>query len=358
MIHQLHTTFLDAVELPRLIKLENNLVAAAFFLMKLLPARFILEEARKAGLIQPGGIVIETTSGTFGLALALVCRQEGYRLILVSDPAIDPALQRRLESLGAFVEIVREPAAQGGYQRARLDRLADFQAQHPDHFWPSQYDNQHNPEAYVALAEQLAETVGRVDCLVGSGGSGGSVCGTSRYLRHFFPHLRVIGVDTHGSVLFGQPDSKRLLRGLGNSIMPGNVDHRAFDEIHWVSATEGFHATRELHSRHGLFMGPTSGTAYMVARWWAEQHPQSKVVVLMPDEGYRYQDTVYNDAWLHDNGVWCENRTPQPRWVENPLEAGPNWSYFDWQQRSYEQVMGQSFQAPGSTEEQLQTASS
>src|SRR5919199_1668231 len=105
-IRQVTPTVIDAVELPKLIRLEKNLYSAAFFLMKLLPAR----------------------------------------LILVSDPAIDIHLQRRLEELGARVEIVREPASVGGFQRARLDRMAEFQAAYPDHFWPSQYDNVHNPD--------------------------------------------------------------------------------------------------------------------------------------------------------------------------------------------------------------------
>src|SRR5436853_1441852 len=111
-------TIIDAVKLPQLIQLDWNLYGAAFVLMKLLPAYFILEKARYAGLLRPGSTIIETTSGTFGLALAMLSNQHGYRLILISDPAIDAPFQRRLEGLGARVEIVREPATVGGFQRA------------------------------------------------------------------------------------------------------------------------------------------------------------------------------------------------------------------------------------------------
>jgi cysteine synthase A len=290
-------------------------------------------------------VIVETTSGTFGLALAMLCNQQGYRLILVSDPAIDESFQRRLEGLGASVEIVREPAPVGGFQRARLDRLAEFRLAYPDHFWPSQYDNDDNPGGYAALTDFLVEMLGPIDCLVGTVGSGGSMCGTSRYLRLLYPHLYVIGVDTLGSVLFGQPDRKRLLRGLGNSLMPKNVDHTAFDEVHWVSAAEGFLATRELYRRHALYMGPTSGTAYLVARWWAQQHPDASVVVLLPDEGYRYQETVYNDAWLRANNCWLGLLPAAPRQVAHPHEAGPGWSRFAWGRRSYEQILGAPFRA-------------
>jgi cysteine synthase A len=334
----------DSVVLPKLIRLDDNLYGAAFFLMKLLPARFILDRARDAGLLREGSVVIETTSGTFGLALAILCNLQGYRLIIVSDPAIDPPLQRRLEDLGARVEIVREPAPVGGYQRARLDRMEELRAQHPGHFWPAQYSNRHNPGSYAPLAELLAEAVGKIDCLVGTVGSGGSVCGTSAFLRLLYPSLHVIGVDTHGSVLFGQPDrKKRLLRGLGNSLMPENLDHKAFDEVHWVSAAEGFAATRELHRKHALYMGPTSGTAYLVARWWAKHHPDANVVVTLPDEGYRYQDTVYDDAWLRDNDAWLAGLPAGPHPVDHPLEAGDDWTCMRWERRPYEQVLGAPF---------------
>lgn len=315
--------------------------------MKLLPARFCLDRARDAGLLRPGTPIIETTSGTFGLALAILSALRGYRLILVSDPAIDGPLKRRLEDLGTQVEIVRQPAAVGGLQRARLDRLAQLQAEHPAHFWPSQYHNPHNPGAYGPLAELLLETIGRIDCVVGTVGSGGSMCGTARYIRLLFSDLRAIGVDTHGSVLFGQPDRKRLLRGLGNSIMPTNLDHSIFDEVHWVSAAEAFLATRILHRVHGLYMGGTSGAAYLVARWWAQQHPDARVVVLFPDEGYRYQETIYNDEWLHRQGIWLSELPVEPQSVAHPADAGPQWSSIQWNRRTYEQVLNGSLSSGG-----------
>lgn len=339
-ISQVARSAAEADELPRLIQLSENLFAASFFLMKLLPANFILERAKDAGLIRPGSTIIETTSGTFGLALAIHCALKGYNLILVSDPAVDESLKRRLEELGAKVDIVTEPAPKGGFQQSRLDRMAQLQAEHPDHFWPSQYDNPHNPGAYAPVAELLAESLGAFDCLVGSVGSGGSTCGTSSYLRLLFPKLQTIGVDTHGSILFGQPERKRMLRGLGNSLMPGNVDHTVFDEVHWVSAAEAFRATRLLHQTKALFKGGTSGAAYLVANWWAIQHPDRCVVVLLPDEGHRYQETIYNDPWLHENNLWLTSLPVGPRMVANPREAGPDWSRFLWNRRTYEEVMG------------------
>lgn len=338
-------SIVDAALLPRLVRLAPKFHGAVFDLMKLLPARFILERARDEGAIEPGSVVIETTSGTFGLALAMLCNLHGYRLILVSDPAVEPPLKRRLEDLGARVKIVTEPAPVGGFQRARLDRMAELQAQHPGNFCPSQYSNPHNPGAYAPFAELLTESLGQIDALVGPVGSGGSMCGTTNFLRLLFPEMKAIGVDTHGSVLFGLPDGKRLLRGLGNSLMPSNLTHSAFDEVHWVSAAEGFAATRALHRQHSLYMGPTSGAAYMVAKWWADAHPDAKVVALFPDGGYRYEGTVYDDAWLRANDVACSALPTRPQFIDHPHEVDSVWAAIDWNKRTYDQILGRQFKA-------------
>ncbi len=333
----------EDVEIPRLVQLGNNLFAVVFNLMKLLAAHFILERAKDDGYLTPQTMVVETTSGTFGLALAILRALMGYRLTLVGDPAISPALKQRMEELGTQVEIVTKPSPVGGFQKARLDKLAAIQEKHPENFCPSQYSNPHNQEAYAPVAELICEAIGPVDCLVGPVGSGGSMSGTSDYLRWLFPELYTIGVDTHNSVIFGHQDGKRLLRGLGNSLMPKNVEHTAFNEVHWVSAAEAFATTRRLHKEHALYMGPTSGAAYLAARWYAERHPDAKVVVFFPDEGYRYQDTVYNDNWLRANNVMLSQLPVKPCEVTHPTKAGNHWSSFSWNRRTYEQVMGKHF---------------
>jgi len=327
-------TITGALELPRIVHLGPNLFGAAFTLMKLLPARHILDRARAEGMLEPGTVVIESTSGTFGLALAMECRLRGRPLVLVSDPAVDPALRRRMRDLGAVVDIVAEPAPVGGYQQARLDRLAELRSRHPRHFLPAQYSNPDNPGAYGLLAEMLTAALGAIDVLVGPVGSGGSMCGTAAALRAGLPGLTAVAVDTPGSVLFGQPDTPRRIRGLGNSLMPPNLDHSAFDEVHWVSDREGFAATRALHRRHALYMGPTSGAAWLVARWKARAEPDTRVVVLLPDEGHRYQDTVYDDAWLRREGLRLARLPARPVEVDSPADGGPEWSRLRWDRRT------------------------
>ena len=337
----INANVVDSLALPRLVWLRPNLIGMQFSLMKLLPARFIIRKALEDGSLRPGGLIAETTSGTFGLALAMVARLGGHPLTLVSDPAIDPPLQRRLEDLGATVHIVRKAGASGGFQAARLAVLERVLAENPGSFCPRQYTNPHNPGSYAPCAELVAHATGGVDALIGSVGSGGSVCGTSSFLRLLAPELEVVGVDTHRSVLFGQTDagSGRLLRGLGNSLMPRNVDHTAFDWVHWVGAAEAFRATRELHRQHALFVGPTSGAAYLVADWWARQNPHKLGAVIFPDEGYRYQDTVYDDAWLAAQGATLDALPREPVEWDRPHDGGDPWACHHWDRRTLDEVM-------------------
>jgi cysteine synthase A len=340
----IRTTFAEATEafqVPKLVRLAQNLYAACFTLMKMVPARFILRRAAQDGKLEPGTIIVETTSGTFGLALAMQGVHLDRRVILVSDPVIDERLYRRLTDLGAVVD--RVPAAAGavagGFQAARLARLAQIRTEHPATFCPEQYTNPDNPRSYALVAELILESLGQVDCVVGPVGSGGSMCGTVGYLRTVLPECRAIGVDTHGSVVFGHPDRTRELRGLGMSLMPANVDHRVFDAVHWCSAPAAYAATRQLHRRHALYMGPTSGAAFLVARWWARTNPGTLTVAMMPDEGHRYQDTVFDDEWLAAKGYLDLDLPAEPVPVAEPADPGGPWTAYEWGRRSLTEVL-------------------
>ncbi|HEY2236963.1 MAG TPA: cysteine synthase family protein [Candidatus Angelobacter sp.] len=324
---------------PAFVALADNLIAAVFPLMKIYPAEYCLRTAIKQGLIDDGTVIVETSSGNLALGLAIVCNSMGQKLTIVTDYACDPHLCRRLTDLGTNLEIVPAPAATGGYQRARLDRLEEIRQVQRNHWWLNQYDNLGNSEAYRSFAQQILETVGPIDCLVGTVGSGGSVCGTAKALRETLPMLHVIGVDTFGSVLFGQPERPRVLRGLGNSIMPKNLDHTVFDEVHWVTAAEAYKASRVLHQRTALFRGGTSGASWLVAQHWARMNPEARVLCIFPDDGYRYADTIYNDSYLAASGLILPSLPSCPKQVDQPSDSGPEWSWMKWMRRSLVTVM-------------------
>lgn len=324
---------------PHLVTLDETLTAAVFPLMKIYPAEFCVRQALEDGQITSQSQIIESSSGTMALGLALVCNSLHLKLTIVTDHACDEVLQRRLEDLGARVESVTKPASLGGLQRARLELLHQIRKSRPDTWWVNQYDNPCNPGAYGSFAAQLVEELGRVDCLVGTVGSGGSICGTSRFLRTLFPNLHVVGVDTFNSVLFGQPDGSRMLRGLGNSILPKNLDHTEINEVHWVSAAEAYTATRLLHRSTGLFRGGTSGAAWLVAQYWAERNPGKRVVCISPDDGNRYVKDLYHDAYMHDNELWLKELPSEPCTIDRLENTGSTWSVFHWNRRSYQDVV-------------------
>jgi S-sulfo-L-cysteine synthase (3-phospho-L-serine-dependent) len=272
------------------------------FAMKDRVARNILLEARRVGGLLPGAAVVESSSGTMALGVALVGRALGHPVHIVTDPRIDETTLAKLRALGCAVHVVEAMTA-NGWQSARLEKLAALMAELPGAFWPRQYSNPDNPAAYRELAEELTADLGGVDVLVGSVGSGGSLTGTARALRRTSPNLRVVGVDCVGSVLFDQPDEpRRLQSGLGNSLLPNNLDRCLIDEVHWLNDREAFAATRALAAEQQIFGGNTAGSVYQVLTEVARRaEPGSRVVGILPDRGDRYAGTVYSDQY------WAEH---------------------------------------------------
>jgi len=316
----------------------KNLVALDFRLMKIFPAYNIIRAARLCGQIGARTTIVETSSGTMGAGLAIVCKWYDLPLHIFGDPAIEPPLRRMMEDLGARVVIVEASPSDSNVQMLRMKALLQFM-QTNDAFWTRQYDNLNNRLAYSRPAAEVIRQLGRIAFLVATVGSGGHSCGLTYYIRKFFPEMRLIGVDTFGSALFGQPPGRRDFRGLGNSIMPGNLDHTAFDCVHWLGANEGFHAARRLLRDTTLKRGPTSGAAYLVAKWYAEQYPDKQVLAVFPDEGSRYEHTVFDPLWLANNAYRADLLVDAPTIVEHPLQAKGGWAMINWRRRTLAEVM-------------------
>jgi cysteine synthase A len=278
----------DSVEVYAKLELQN------LFAMKDRVAKHAILSARRSGVLRDGAPIIESSSGTMALGLALVGTHLGHPVHVVTDPRIDPITLAKLEALGCQVHVVTAMSGQG-WQSARLELLATLLADLPGAFWPRQYSNPDNPASYAALAEELREDLGEFQVLVGSVGSGGSLCGTTRALRPDLPELRAVAVDCAGSVLFAQPDRpQRKQSGLGNSLQPENLDYGVLDEVHWLNDDEAFAATRALAREQKIFGGNSSGSVYRVLGYLAEQAaPGTRLVGILPDRGDRYIDSVY-----------------------------------------------------------------
>lgn len=280
------------------------------------PALHMVERARTRGDLAPGARIVESTSGTLGLGLALAGLVHGHPVSLVTDPGLEPSMTRLLTAYGAEVDVVDEPHPTGGWQQARRDRVQHLLRHEPGAWCPDQYNNPDNTSAYIPLALELAAQVGHIDALVCSVGTGGHSAGVSRVLHQLYPDMRLIGVDTTGSTIFGQPARPRLMRGLGSSIHPRNVAYDNFSEVHWVSAAEAVWACRQLASSHYASGGWSVGAVSLVAGWAARTLPaDARVVAVFPDGPQRYLSTVYDDDYCAQHGLLGTQPAVEPELV-------------------------------------------
>ncbi|GAA1863971.1 PLP-dependent cysteine synthase family protein [Myceligenerans crystallogenes] len=268
------------------------------------PGLYMVERARARGDLRPGGQIIESTSGTLGLGLALAGTVHGHPVTLVTDPGLEPSMTRLLSVYGAEVDMVSEPHETGGWQQARRDRVTELLREHPGSWSPDQYNNPDNVAAYTPLALELASQMGHIDVLVCSVGTGGHSAGVGRVLRQLYPDIRIVGVDTIGSTIFGQPARPRLMRGLGSSIYPRNVAYESFTEVHWVAPHEAVWACRQLAASHYATGGWSVGAVALVAGWLARtESADTRIATIFPDGPQRYLGTVYDDEYCRRNGL-------------------------------------------------------
>ncbi|WP_169989088.1 PLP-dependent cysteine synthase family protein [Microbispora sp. H10836] len=285
------------------------------------PALHMVRSARRRGQLRPGGVIVESTSGTLGLGLALAGIVHGHPVTLVADPGLEPLMARLLRAYGARLEIVTAPHPVGGWQEARRERVRQLTDELPDAYCPDQYNNPDNVAAYTTLAAELVTQLPWIDVLVCAVGTGGHSAGISRALRQTFPDLTLIGVDTIGSTIFGQPARPRLMRGLGSSIHPRNVDYPAFSEVHWVNPAEAVHTCRTLAARHYVSGGWSTGAVALVADWVARTSPPgTAIVAIFPDGPWRYWNTVFDDEYCTANHLLDAAPAEHPDRISHPSE--------------------------------------
>ncbi|MFE4490964.1 PLP-dependent cysteine synthase family protein [Streptomyces niveus] len=285
------------------------------------PALHMVATALARGELLPGAEIVESSSGTFGLGLALAGKVHGHPVTVVTDPGLEPDMHRLLCAQGARVDLVTTPHPVGGWQEARRLRVRELLAERPGAWCPDQYANPDNIDAYAPLAHELTAQLGEIDVLVVSVGTGGHSAGISRVLRKGSPHLKVIGVDATGSTIFGQPARSRLMRGLGSSIHPRNVAYEQFSEVHWVAPPEAVWTCRTLAGSHYVSGGWSVGAVALVASWAARTHsPDTRIAAVFPDGPHRYLSTVYNDDYCRDHGLLHGRPAEQPDEIECPGE--------------------------------------
>jgi len=272
----------------------------------------MIEAAEKAGLLKPGGTIIEPTSGNTGHGLAIAAALKGYRCIFVMADKQSVEKQSLLRAYGAEVVLCPtnvEPESPDSYYSVAARLARDI----PGAFKPDQYWNQENPSAHEATTgpEIWEQTEGRITHLVASVGTGGTVTGTARYLRTENPSLIVIGADPEGSVLSGDTARAYLTEGVGEDFFPGTYDPTMVDRWVRVSDRDAFAMARRITREEGILAGESCGTALIAAldemrRIMREDAVAAKdavLVVIFPDGGRNYLSKLYNDEWMRANGL-------------------------------------------------------
>lgn len=268
-------------------------------------AAILVGQAEKEGLLRPGGTIIESSSGNFGVGLAMIGAARGYRVIIVVDAKTTPTFRRMLLAYGAQLAEVQEVDAAGSMQKARI-ALATSLAQSIDGGWyPCQHYNPRNPDAHALLTAREIEATfgGRLDALVVGVSTGGQLSGLARYLKPRYPHLKLIGVDVQGSVIFDPDPAPYKMTGIGLSFRPPNLDYTAIHAAYVVPENLAYSMCNALARQEGLLLGSSSGAIVAAGLHFARDLAAgSRIAMINPDHGDRYLETIYDQDWLSKNG--------------------------------------------------------
>ena len=274
-------------------------------------ATFMIEKAEADGRLHPGDTIIDNSSGNTALGLAMVCAVKGYRLKMVVRDSLSLEKIKFLRALNVELHMVDStlpPESPESYNNI-TPRLA---AADPRLFFLDQHNCRDNNEThYRTTGPEIWEQMdGRIDCFVAGIGTGGTVCGVSRFLKERDPSIRVVAVDPVGSIFYDYFYTKTLvkptryvLEGLGDEYLIGCVDFSLIDDMIRVTDRDAFLKTRELANREAILAGGSSGAAVLAAIQVAkEAGPDARIVTIFPDSANRYLSSIYNDEWLRAKG--------------------------------------------------------
>ncbi len=265
----------------------------------------MIDAAERAGLIKPGGTIVEPTSGNTGHGLAIAAAIRGYKCIFVMPDKMSAEKVALLRAYGA--EVVITPTAVPPESPESYYRVADRLTEEiPGAFQPNQYFNPENPAAHEATTgpEIWEQTQGDIDVLVAGVGTGGTITGVARYLKAQKPDILVVGADPEGSLFSGDKVRPYLTEGIGEDFWPATFDPSVVDRWVRVSDRDAFRTARAVTRQEGILVGGSSGTATFAALEVAREMDEgTTIVVILPDTGRNYLSKLYSDSWLLQYGL-------------------------------------------------------
>lgn len=270
--------------------------------IKLKAAAAMIGAVERSGRLGAGSVLVESSSGNLGVALAMIAANRGHRFVCVTDTRCNLATRQMIAALGARVHLITEPAPVGGWLGARIDHVRALCAADDGYVWLNQYTNPDNGRAhYRTTAPAIAARFPALDVLFVGAGTTGTLMGCARYFRRHHPRVRVVAVDTAGSVTFGGAPGRRMIPGLGTSVRPPLLDTACVDEVVHVAEADAIRTCHRLARRGFLFGGSTGTVVSAATDWLADRgHDDLTAVAIAPDLGERYLDTVYHTPWVRD----------------------------------------------------------
>lgn len=268
------------------------------------PAIHIINRAMQSGAINPDTTIIESSSGNMGVGLAQMCAYFGLRFICVVDVKTTKQNIRLLETYGAEVDVIETPDVESGeYLPARIARVQELRDIIPNNFWPNQYANKDNAEAHHQTMHEIVTAFnGKVDYLFCAASTCGTLRGCVEYVRREQLPTRVYAVDAVGSVIFGSCKAKRMIPGHGAAVVPPLFDADLADKAIHVSDLDCIVSCRRLVNTEGILAGGSSGAVLMAVKQVADQIPDGATcVMIFPDRGERYLDTIYCNDWVNEH---------------------------------------------------------
>ncbi|MFM7405855.1 MAG: cysteine synthase family protein [Cuspidothrix sp.] len=266
-------------------------------------ATYLVNEAEEQGLLPAGGTIVESSSGNFGIGLAIVGATKGYRVMIVIDAKTPVTMRRMLAAYGAeLVEVPLSAAdAQGSMQVARMAKAQELVAKIPNAWYPCQHKNPRNTDAHEFwTAREIVDAfAGAPDAIVIGVSTAGQLGGISRYFKKYYPQTRIIGVDVAGSAIFGTPRHPYKMTGLGLSFIPPNFDPEVLDAAYSLDDALAFSVCHALAKQEGMLLGASTGAIVAAALADVQRFTVPQTMLLLnPDRGDRYLETVYNADWL------------------------------------------------------------
>jgi N-(2-amino-2-carboxyethyl)-L-glutamate synthase len=259
----------------------------------------IISNAIKAGKINDGTTIIASSSGNLAIAIATLCKKIKIKFIPVIDPNINPDYERLLNLISHRVVKVGARDSTGGFLLTRIQTVNDLCATIKNSYCADQYGDPNNFKGYYELADEIMGTNKKLDLVFVAVSSGGAITGVSIRIKEKLPRVTIVGVDVEGSVIFGQSPEKRYISGIGSSLVPPILQYAKIDEVAFVSQANIIKGCYELLNEQAIFAGASSGAVYFAAKnYFNTQTPTGKSAVLIfPDKGTAYLDTVYNKDW-------------------------------------------------------------